>query len=63
MIRTDPGVAEPVLAHLRKYGVFDDVAIADQSAGTFEIHLAGPDANLLVQRAAASCRPKPTTRT
>jgi len=46
LLRTDPGVSEALLPHLRKYGIFDDVAIDDVSAATFEYHLAGPDAVL-----------------
>jgi folate-binding protein YgfZ len=49
--RTDPGGAETLLAHFQKYGVFDDVSIVDQSAATFELHLAGPKASMLLHRA------------
>jgi folate-binding protein YgfZ len=49
--RTDPGGAVAVLPHLQKYGVFDDVTIVDQTPSTFEIHLVGPDAPRLVERA------------
>ena len=48
LIRTDPGAVEALLPHLRKYGIFDDVAIADVSAETFEYHLVGPGADELV---------------
>ncbi len=41
LLRTDPGSLEALLPHLRKYGIFDDVAIEDVSANTIEIHLAG----------------------
>lgn len=50
LLRTDPGGMELVLPHLRKYGVFDDVALDDVSALTFELHLAGPRAEELVTR-------------
>jgi folate-binding protein YgfZ len=52
LLRTDPGGLEHVLPHLRKYGVFDDVALDDLSDGTFELHLAGPHAEALVGRCA-----------
>ena len=54
LVRTDPGGCELVLPHLRKYGVFDDVAIEDKSAETFEFHLAGSRAAELVERAGGS---------
>ena len=41
LVRSDPGGMELALPHLRKYGVFDDVAIDDRSEATFELHLAG----------------------
>ncbi len=47
----DPGAELSVLAHLRKYGVFDDVGIDDRTATTFELHLAGPEAAELIRRA------------
>ncbi len=42
LFRTDPGGLEAVLPLFAKYGVFDDVAWDDQTAGTTEVHLAGP---------------------
>ncbi len=42
LLRTEPGSLEALLPHLRKYGVFEDVAIDDVSAATFEYHVAGP---------------------
>ena len=50
--RADAHGAELVLPHFRKYGVFDDVSIEDNSASTFEIHLLGQGAAALVHRAA-----------
>ena len=47
LVRTDPGGLELALPHLQKYGVFDDVAIADASERSFEFHLAGPRAEEL----------------
>src|SRR4029079_12185489 len=32
LVRSDPGGMELALPHFRKYGVFDDVAIEDQTA-------------------------------
>ncbi len=48
LVRTDPQGANLVLPHLNKYGIFDDVAIEDESASTFELHIAGPRAEDLV---------------
>jgi len=51
LVGMDPGGELAALAHLRKYGVFDDVLIEDRTARTFELHLAGPDAAELIRRA------------
>jgi folate-binding protein YgfZ len=48
LLRTDPDSHEALLPHLNKYGVFDDVAIEDVSARTFEYHLAGPAADAIL---------------
>ena len=53
---SDPGGMELALPHFRKYGVFDDVAIEDQTAETFELHLAGVGAAELVHRAGGRVR-------
>jgi tRNA-modifying protein YgfZ len=53
LVGMDPGRDVAALAHLRKYGVFDDVLIEDRTARTFELHLAGPDAAELILRAGA----------
>jgi tRNA-modifying protein YgfZ len=42
LLRCDGAAYDALLAHLKKYGVFDDVAIEDISDATFEYHLAGP---------------------
>ncbi|MEJ7639441.1 MAG: glycine cleavage T C-terminal barrel domain-containing protein [Singulisphaera sp.] len=47
LVRTNPGGLELALPHLQKYGVFDDVALADVSERSFEFHLAGPRAEEL----------------
>ncbi len=44
LARTESASLESLLPHLRKYGVFDDVAIDDRTAGTFEFLVAGPEA-------------------
>jgi tRNA-modifying protein YgfZ len=49
LLRTDAGAIAGLIPHLRKYGVFDDVAIDDQSASTFEYHVAGPAAAEIVR--------------
>ncbi|MFI5457280.1 MAG: YgfZ/GcvT domain-containing protein [Isosphaerales bacterium] len=51
LVGMDPASQVDALAHLRKYGVFDDVAIEDRGPATFELHLAGPDAAELIRRA------------
>jgi folate-binding protein YgfZ len=50
VVRADPGGLDLALPHFRKYGVFDDVALDDVSPLTFELHLAGPRAEALVER-------------
>jgi folate-binding protein YgfZ len=42
LLRTDVAAADGLVSHLKIYGIFDDVAIEDQSARTFEYHVAGP---------------------
>ena len=51
LVRTDPGGLSQALAHLQKYGVFDDVALDDMSERTFEFHLAGLRADALLSQA------------
>ncbi len=41
LLRADQGGLEHAQAHLAKYGVFDDVALDEISAQTFELHLFG----------------------
>ena len=51
LVRSDPGGLEVAMPHLRKYGIFDDVAIDDRSEATFELHLVGADCEGLLRRA------------
>lgn len=51
LLRTEAEGLPTLLAHLRKYGIFDDVAIEDETARTFELHLAGPRADDVLRRA------------
>lgn len=44
LVRADPGSAEAILAHLGKYGLFEDAAPVDISDVTSEWHLVGPGA-------------------
>jgi folate-binding protein YgfZ len=44
LLRTEPGGLTAILPHFQRYGVLEDVAWDDVSAGTFEFHLAGPAA-------------------
>jgi tRNA-modifying protein YgfZ len=53
LVRSDPGGMELAMPHLRKYGIFDDVAIDDRSDATFELHLVGPGCEELARRAGA----------
>ena len=53
LVRSDPGGMELTMPHLRKYGIFDDVAIDDRSDATFELHLVGAGCEDLVRRAGA----------
>jgi tRNA-modifying protein YgfZ len=39
-----------LLPHLQKYGIFDDIALDDIGARTFEYHLAGPGSEELLSR-------------
>ncbi|MFO0909911.1 MAG: hypothetical protein U0794_16440 [Isosphaeraceae bacterium] len=39
LLRTDREGWDPVLPHLTKYGIFDDVQLDDVSDSTFELHL------------------------
>ena len=41
LVRCDPGCLEPVLPHLEKYGIFDDVGLDERTLSTCEWHLAG----------------------
>jgi folate-binding protein YgfZ len=50
LLRTDPGGLEFLLPHFAKYGALEDVTWEDVSAATFELHLAGPNARVLVER-------------
>ena len=47
-LRTDSGALGPILAHLQKYGAFDDATWDDRTASTFELHVAGPRAAALL---------------
>ncbi len=49
LLRSDPGALVSLLPHLEKYGLFDDVALDDQSGTTFEFHVAGPAAEELIR--------------
>jgi folate-binding protein YgfZ len=53
LLRTDAGATAGLVPHLTKYGVFDDVVIEDESASTFEYHLAGPATEAILRRCGA----------
>lgn len=50
LLRTDRGDADLLQPHLQKYGVFDEVVIADVSPSTFEYHLTGPEVDSVITR-------------
>lgn len=50
LVRSDPGGLAGALPHLRKYGIFDDVALDDLAPETFEVHLLGPDPDATLGR-------------
>jgi len=62
LFRTDPGVSEALLPHLRKYGIFDDVAIEDVSGRTFEYHLLGPGLDAILGHAGLGSPPEGALR-
>jgi folate-binding protein YgfZ len=45
LVGSDPGTLDLIAPHLGKYCALDDVEFEDVSAGTFEVHLAGPRAD------------------
>jgi folate-binding protein YgfZ len=61
LVRADPGGTGGILPHLVKYGVFDDVIVDEVSVGTFEIHVAGPKFEEIVERAYAGAAELPET--
>jgi len=58
LVRTDPGGLAGVLPHFQKYGIFDDVTMADAGPRTFEYHLAGPLAGDLLGRLGGELPPR-----
>ncbi|WP_169980610.1 CAF17-like 4Fe-4S cluster assembly/insertion protein YgfZ [Tautonia rosea] len=42
LLRTEAEGLPPILPHLRKYGVLEEVELEEATASTFELHLAGP---------------------
>ena len=57
-LRVAPGGLELVLPHLRKYGALDDAEIDDATGRTFELHLVGPKAGVLLQKLGAEPPPE-----
>ncbi len=49
LLRADAPLFENTLAHLRKYGLFDDVSIDEITGSTFELHVVGPGALALAE--------------
>lgn len=52
LIGADAEAQNGLLAHLAKYSVFDDTQIENISPETFELHVAGPQLDVLVERLA-----------
>ncbi|QDV32434.1 CAF17-like 4Fe-4S cluster assembly/insertion protein YgfZ [Tautonia plasticadhaerens] len=57
LLRTEAAGLGPILPHLRKYGVLEEVELEDDSAATFECHLAGPRAADLLASLGVSSPP------
>jgi folate-binding protein YgfZ len=51
LVRSDPDGLASALPHLQKYGIFDDVELADRTDDSREYHLAGPGAEAWVASA------------
>src|SRR5262245_22903351 len=47
----DPGLAEKVVKHLDRFIISEQVELADRSADFAQLHVAGPDAKAVVDRA------------
>jgi tRNA-modifying protein YgfZ len=62
LLRTEPESLDSLLPHLNKYGVFDEVRIENVSDGTFEFHLAGPEAGSILEELGASLPPEQDLR-
>jgi tRNA-modifying protein YgfZ len=50
LVRSDPGTAEAILAHLAKFGLFEDATTRDVSAETVEWHLVGPESDTVLKQ-------------
>lgn len=49
LLRTEADALPAILPHLGKYGILEDVSLEDESAGSFELHLAGPQSEELLR--------------
>jgi len=58
LVRSDPGGMALALAHFRKFGVLNDVAIEDVTASSFEFHIVGADAAKLLRRGSSELPPE-----
>jgi folate-binding protein YgfZ len=50
LVRSDPGTAEAILAHIAKFGLFEDATTRDVSAETVEWHLVGPESDKVLKQ-------------
>ncbi|RUL88275.1 CAF17-like 4Fe-4S cluster assembly/insertion protein YgfZ [Tautonia sociabilis] len=57
LLRTEEESLGAVVPHLRKYGVLEEVELEDETAETFEFHLAGPRAGELLGAVGVATRP------
>jgi folate-binding protein YgfZ len=51
LLDVEPGKAEPLLKHLDRYLIAEQVEMADRTADYAQIHLAGPQAKAVLERA------------
>jgi folate-binding protein YgfZ len=53
-LRTDPAGLRALWNHLEKYGVFDEIALEDASAQSYEYHVAGSEAEAVLKHLGAA---------
>lgn len=63
LLRTEPPGFDALLAHLEKYGLFDDVRLEDVTSSTVELHLVGPEAGPRLEALGLSLPTEPGSAT